>query len=58
MISDRGVIHGQFTLEEAKNLAIQMNAGALPVPVKVVEQRDVDATLGSDSVTKSIRRAR
>lgn len=54
VISDRGVIEGQFTLDEARNLAIQMNAGALPVPVEVVEQRDVDATLGSDSVTKSI----
>ncbi len=54
VISAQGVIHGRFTLDEAKNLAIQMNAGALPVPVQVVEQRDVDATLGSDSVAKSI----
>lgn len=54
VISQQGVIHGRFTLDEAKNLAIQMNAGALPVPVKVVEQRDVDATLGSDSVAKSL----
>jgi len=54
VISDRGEITGKFTLDEAKNLAIQMNAGALPVPVKVIEQRDVDATLGSDSVAKSL----
>ncbi|MGI5836314.1 MAG: protein translocase subunit SecD [Chloroflexota bacterium] len=54
VISQQGVIHGRFTLDEAKNLAIQMNAGALPVPVDVVEQRDVDATLGSDSVAKSL----
>jgi preprotein translocase subunit SecD len=54
IISNRGEITGRFTLEEARNLAIQMNAGALPVPVQVVEQRDVDATLGSDSVTRSI----
>jgi preprotein translocase subunit SecD len=54
IISTRGEITGRFTLEEARNIAIQMNAGALPVPVQVVEQRDVDATLGSDSVTKSI----
>jgi preprotein translocase subunit SecD len=54
IISNRGEITGRFTLEEARNTAIQMNAGALPVPVQVVEQRDVDATLGSDSVTKSI----
>lgn len=54
VISQQGEITGRFTLEEARNLAIQMNAGALPVPVKVIEQRDVDATLGSDSVNKSI----
>lgn len=44
-----------FTLDEAKNLAIQLNAGALPVPVKVIEQRTVGATLGQDSVIKSLQ---
>lgn len=47
------VISGKFTVEEAKNLAIQLNAGALPVPIKLVEQRSVGATLGNDSVHKS-----
>ncbi len=54
VISDRGEITGKFTPQEAQDLAIQMNAGALPVPVKVVQQQDVDATLGSDSVARSI----
>ena len=54
VISSQGEITGKFTLQEAKDLAIQMNAGALPVPVKVIAQSDVDATLGSDSVQKSI----
>lgn len=49
------VIEGSFTLDEAKNLAIQLNAGALPVPVKLVEQRTVGATLGAESVARSIR---
>lgn len=44
-----------FDLEEAKNLAIQLNAGALPIPIEVIEQRSVGATLGQDSVVKSIR---
>ena len=44
-----------YTVDEAKNLAIQLNAGALPVPIKVVEERTVGATLGQDSVLKSIR---
>ncbi|MCL4369942.1 MAG: protein translocase subunit SecD [Chloroflexi bacterium] len=54
VISGQGEITGRFTLDEAKNLAIQMNAGALPVPVKVIQQQDVDATLGSDSVARSL----
>ena len=48
-------ITGDFALEEAKNMVIQLNAGALPVPVKLVEQRTVGATLGAESVSKSVR---
>lgn len=51
----QAVISGNFTLEEAKNLAIQLNAGALPVPIKLVEERTVGATLGIESVAKSVR---
>jgi len=53
-ITSDGVIQGSFTPEEAKNLAIQLNAGALPVPVSIEEERTVDATLGADSVRKSV----
>lgn len=49
------VITGNFNLAEAKKIAIQLNAGALPVPLKVVEQRTIGATLGEESVRKSIR---
>ncbi len=48
------VITGGFSQEAAKTLALQLNAGALPVPVKIVEKRTVGATLGQESVTKSI----
>ena len=48
-------ISGDFTLDDAKNLAIQLNAGALPVGVKLVEERTVGATLGEESVARSIR---
>ena len=48
-------ISGSFTVEEAKNLAIQLNAGALPAPVRLVEERTVGATLGADSVAKSVK---
>ena len=51
----QGVISGGFTVEGAKQLSIQLNAGALPVPVKVVEKRTIGATLGEESVMKSTR---
>ena len=53
VISRNGVITG-VDLSEAKTLAIQMNAGALPVPISIEQERSVDATLGSDSVRRSI----
>ena len=53
VITENGVITG-LSLEEARLLAIQLNAGALPVPVSIEEERTVDASLGSDSVHKSI----
>ena len=51
----RGVITGGFTTDAAKTLALQLSAGALPVPVKVVEKRVIGATLGASSVVKSVR---
>ncbi|EKD57846.1 MAG: Protein-export membrane protein SecD [uncultured bacterium] len=47
-------ISGDFTLDEARNFAIQLTAGALPVSIKVVEERTVGPTLGEESVKKSI----
>jgi len=55
ILSGQAVISGSFDLKEAKNLAIQLNAGALPVPIKIVEQKTIGATLGEESVEKSIR---
>lgn len=55
-ISDgEAVITGGFTVEGAKSLALQLEAGALPVPVNVVEKRTIGASLGAESVTKSVR---
>lgn len=50
----KAVITGNYTLDEAKRLVIQLNAGALPVPIKIVEQRNIGATLGSESVARSL----
>ncbi|MGA9350739.1 MAG: protein translocase subunit SecD [Anaerolineae bacterium] len=46
-------ITGEFTLEEARSLAIQLRYGALPVPLRVETTRTVGPTLGQDSVRKS-----
>lgn len=54
VISKNGIIQGNFTTEETKNLALQLNAGALPVPIKVIEQRNIGATLGRESLDKSL----
>lgn len=47
------VISGSFTLADAKTLARRLNAGALPVPLELVSQQTVGATLGRDSVEAS-----
>lgn len=47
-------ISGGFDTNTARNLAIQLNAGALPVSVKLIEEKTVGATLGAESVKRSI----
>ncbi len=54
IVGGSAVITGQFTLEEAKDLAIQLNAGALPVPIKILQQRSIGPTLGQESIDKSL----
>jgi preprotein translocase subunit SecD len=50
----QAVITGAFTAQEATDTATKLNAGALPVPVEVIENRTVGATLGEDSLRKSL----
>jgi len=47
-------ITGNFTLEEAKDLAIVLRAGALPAPVNILEERTVGPSLGADSIQKGL----
>jgi preprotein translocase subunit SecD len=54
IVGGSGRITGSFRLEEAQNIVIQLKYGALPVPLKVVQNRTVGPTLGQDSVRKSI----
>jgi len=51
----RGSISGAFTLEEARQLAVQLRYGALPIPLRVESFNRVGATLGEQSVNRSIR---
>jgi preprotein translocase subunit SecD len=53
VIRDKGVING-ITLDEGRALAIQLNSGSLDVPLKIIQQTDVDATLGADLLNKSL----
>ena len=50
----RAQITGRFSNEEAKGLAIILRAGALPAPVKIIEERTVGPSLGQDSIRKAV----
>ena len=51
----RAQITGNFTPVEAKELAERLNAGALPVPIELIVQQSVGASLGQDSLARSLR---
>jgi protein-export membrane protein SecD len=48
------VITGKFTLQEAKKLAQNLNTGALPLPLTLVSQQSIEASLGMESLKKSL----
>jgi preprotein translocase subunit SecD len=48
-------ISGSFTTDEAQRLAIMLRAGALPVPVEILENRSIGPTLGADSIRSGLR---
>ncbi|PIR96278.1 MAG: protein translocase subunit SecD [Candidatus Doudnabacteria bacterium CG10_big_fil_rev_8_21_14_0_10_42_18] len=52
--SGTAVIEGNFSTQEAKDLATRLNSGALPVPINLISQQNVGATLGKESVQKSV----
>jgi protein-export membrane protein SecD len=55
VIGEEGTISGQFTLDEAQNLALQLRYGSLPIPLRIESTRQIGATLGAVSVEASIR---
>lgn len=48
-------ISGDFSVEEARKLAQNLNAGALPVPIKLISQQTIGPTLGEESINKSLK---
>ncbi|RKY89418.1 protein translocase subunit SecD, partial [candidate division KSB1 bacterium] len=51
------IIEGMADMKEAKDLAIVLRAGALPAPVKIIEERTVGPSLGADSIRKGTKSA-
>jgi protein-export membrane protein SecD len=51
----RAVITGRFDLQEARLLSQRLNAGALPVPIDLISQQAIGASLGQESLAKSLK---
>jgi preprotein translocase subunit SecD len=50
IVGGSGIISGAFTVQETRDLALLLRAGALPAPLKVLEERTIGAELGADSI--------
>jgi len=50
-------ISGNFSLEEARTLVRNLNAGALPIPITIISQQTVEASLGEESLSRSLKAA-
>lgn len=55
ILDGKAVISGKFTIQEAKLLAQRLNAGALPVPINLISQQTVGASLGNESIKQSLK---
>jgi SecD/SecF fusion protein len=49
------IVSGSFTVDQARDLAISLKAGALPAPIEVLEERTVGPSLGKDSIDQGVR---
>jgi len=54
VINQNGIIEGQFTIEEADDLAVKLRSGALPAGTVVLEERTVGPSLGLDSIRRGV----
>lgn len=53
ILGGRAVINGHFSPEEMKELAISLKSGALPAKIEILEQRNIDSSLGKDAIKSS-----
>jgi preprotein translocase subunit SecD len=56
-ITDSGRITGRFTEQQAKDLALKLNSGALPASMRYLEERTVGPSLGADSIREGVTAA-
>lgn len=54
IVGGNAVISGNYTQDQANQIAIELQAGALPVPLTILEQHSIGATLGTSSLQKSL----
>ncbi|MCC7048496.1 MAG: protein translocase subunit SecD [Alphaproteobacteria bacterium] len=54
ILGGSGIITGSFTTQQAQDLALLLNAGALPAPLKIIEERSVGPELGADSIQAGV----
>lgn len=55
ILGGSGQISGNFTVQSANDLALLLRAGALPAPLKIIEERSVGPSLGADSVQAGVK---
>lgn len=55
ILEGKAQITGGMTMEEARHMVVLLQEGSLPVPMKIMEIRNVGATLGQDSIDRSFR---
>jgi preprotein translocase subunit SecD len=54
ILGGKGIITGSFTTQQAQDLALLLRAGALPAPLKIIEERSVGPELGADSIQAGV----
>jgi len=54
VISYSGIIHGRYSVEEVDDIVLILRSGALPAPLKYLEERTVGPSLGADSIRKGV----